>query len=254
MTKRIAIVTGVSRLKGIGRAICVELAKRDIDVFFTYWRAYDQQMPWKVEENEPDLIQKEIWGIGSKCEKLELDLSEAASINKLLSEVKKKLGSPQILINNATYSTETNIDNFSAKELDKHYHINLRATTLLTIKFIKEFEDKKGGRIVNLTSGQSLGQMPNEIAYAITKGAIETLTYTLSQEIASKGITINAVNPGPNDTGWMNENLKSTLRNQFPMNRLGVPNDTANLIGFLISEEAEWITGQIIHSEGGFKR
>ena len=96
--------------------------------------------------------------------------------------------------------------------------------------------------------------MPNEIAYAITKGAIETLTYTLSQKIASKGITINAVNPGPNDTGWMNEKMKTELLSQFPMNRIGKPKDTANLIGFLASKEAEWITGQIINSEGGFKR
>jgi 3-oxoacyl-[acyl-carrier protein] reductase len=122
------------------------------------------------------------------------------------------------------------------------------------MEFITRFSFKKGGRIVNLTSGQSLGPMPSEIAYAITKGAIETLTYTLSQEIAAKGITINAVNPGPNDTGWMDDQLKADLIKRFPMKRLGTPQDTANLIGFLASEEAEWITGQIIHSEGGFKR
>jgi len=254
MNKKIAIVTGVSRLAGIGRAICVELAKQKIDIFFTYWSEYDNQMPWQVRENEPDLIQEEIREIGSKCEKLELDLSKTNAVNILLKEVKKKLGNPQILINNATYSTATNIDSFSADELDKHYFINLRATTLLTIEFIKQFEYHKNGRIINLTSGQSLGQMPNEIAYAITKGAIDTLTYTLSQEIASKGMTINSVNPGPNDTGWMDDKLKETLKGQFPMKRLGKPKDTANLIAFLISENAEWITGQLIHSEGGFKR
>ena len=96
--------------------------------------------------------------------------------------------------------------------------------------------------------------MPNEIAYAITKSAIENLTYTLSSEIAVKGITINAVNPGPNDTGWMNKELKKELIKSFPMGRMGQPSDIANLIAYLISEEAEWITGQIIHSEGGFKR
>ena len=96
--------------------------------------------------------------------------------------------------------------------------------------------------------------MPGEIAYAITKGAIETLTYTLASEIASKGITINAVNPGPNDTGWMNRELEDQLLAQSPMGRVGRPTDTAKLIGFLASEEAEWITGQVIHSEGGFKR
>jgi len=254
MNKKIAIVTGVSRLKGIGREICCELAKREFDIFFTYWTEYDNQMPWKVNENEPVLIQEEIRELGVKCERLELDLSKENAIEILFSEAKNRLGLPLVLVNNATYSTQTTIDNLTASELNKHYEVNLKATTLLTIEFVKQFGFSKNGRIINLSSGQSLGQMPNEIAYAITKGAIETLTCTLSQEIASKGITINSVNPGPNDTGWMDKKMKSELLNQFPMGRIGTPKDTAKLIGFLTSEDAEWITGQIIHSEGGFKR
>lgn len=254
MIRKVALVTGVSRLKGIGRAICCELAKNGFDIFFTYWTDYDNQMAWKVNENEPDMIQQEIISLGVKCEKLELDLSTENAIEKIFSSIKDKMGKPLVLINNATYSTQTSIDSLTAKELDKHYEVNLKATTLLTLEFIKQFDFNKNGRIINLTSGQSLGQMPNEIAYAITKGAIETLTTTLSQEIASKGITINAVNPGPNDTGWMDEKMKKELLNQFPMHRIGKPKDTAKLIGFLASENAEWITGQIIHSEGGFKR
>ena len=241
-------------MKGIGRAICCELASRGFDIFFTYWLSYDKVMPWGVNENEPELIKKEILALGVKCEKLELDLSNKKGYKELFSSVKSKLGNPLILVNNATYSTETTIDNLTESELDKHYAINLKATTLLSIEFIKQFKFNKNGRIINITSGQSLGQMPNEIAYAITKGAIETLTYTLSQKIASMGITINAVNPGPNDTGWMNEELRNELMNQFPMKRIGKPEDTAKLIGFLASEDAGWITGQIIHSEGGFKR
>ncbi|MGB0931921.1 MAG: SDR family oxidoreductase, partial [Chitinophagales bacterium] len=205
-------------------------------------------------EDEPEIILKEILDIGVRCKKLELDLSSENAYEKLFSTAKSKLGDPIILVNNATYSTQTTIDNLTASELDKHYAINLKATTLLTLEFIKQFKFDKNGRIINLTSGQSLGQMPNEIAYAITKGAIETLTYTLSQEIAQKGITINAINPGPNDTGWMNKELKNELLNRFPMKRIGEPKDTAKLIGFLASEDSEWITGQIIHSEGGFKR
>lgn len=254
MNRRIAIVTGVSRLNGIGRAICNELAKRNTDIFFTYWKEYDNQMPWKAEANEPELIQQEIRSSGVNCKKIELDLSVEDSTYRLFNEVENKLGNPSILINNATYSTQTNIDNFSAKELDRHYEINLKATTLLIIEFIRRFKEEKNGRIINLTSGQSLGQMSNEIAYAITKGAIETLTYTLSQKIASKGITINAVNPGPNDTGWMDEKLRKELIKKFPMKRIGTPKDASKLVGFLASEEAEWITGQIIHSEGGFIR
>ncbi|MCL4105754.1 UNVERIFIED_CONTAM: hypothetical protein GTU68_028631 [Idotea baltica] len=185
---------------------------------------------------------------------MQLDLSCEKSYDVLMETVKNKLGNPLILVNNATYSTETTIENLTGSELDKHYAVNLKATTLLTLQFIKRFAYEKNGRIINLSSGQSLGQMPDEIAYAITKGAVETLTYTLSQEIASKGITINAVNPGPNDTGWIDGELRKKFMKKFPMKRIGQPEDTAKLIGFLVSEDAEWITGQIIHSEGGFKR
>ena len=157
-------------------------------------------------------------------------------------------------MNNATYSTQTDIDNFSATELDKHYDINLKATSLLTIEFIKRFTLQQGGRIINLTSGQSLGEMCNEIAYAVTKGAVETLTKTISQKIAAKGITINAVNPGPTDTGWMDENVTALMLEKSPMGRIGTPKDASRIVAFLASDEAEWITGQIIHSEGGFRR
>ena len=211
-------------------------------------------MPWKVNDNEPELIQHEILDFGVKYEKLELDISSENATEILFNEVKNKLGSPLVLVNNVIYSTQTTIDNLTGKELDKHYDVNLKATTLLTIEFIKQFDYNENGRIINLSSGQSLGQIPNEMAYAITKGAVETLTYTLFQEIASKGVTINAVNPGPNGTGWMDKEIKKELLSQFPMNRIRIPKDTAKLIGFLVSGDTEWITGQIINSEGGFKR
>ena len=106
MNNKIAIVTGVSRLKGIGRAICCELAKGGFDIFFTYWTEYDKQMPWKIDANEPELIQQEIRNLGVKCEKLELDLSVENAFQVLFKKVKNQLGSPLVLVNNATYSTQ----------------------------------------------------------------------------------------------------------------------------------------------------
>lgn len=254
MNKQIAIVTGTSRLKGIGRAICLELAKNGIDIFFTYWTDYDKQMPWKTDNNEPDVIQKEIKEFGVRCEKTELNFLEESSVGKLFNEVESKLGSPTILVNNAAYCIPTSIDTITSEELDKHYFVNLKAPALLIAEFIKRFKGNGNGRIVNLTSGQSLSPMNSEIAYAITKGAIETLTQTLSQEIAKKGITINAVNPGPTDTGWLDEKQTEVIKARFPMGRIGRPDDVAKLIAFLVREKAEWITGQVIHSEGGFIR
>jgi len=251
---KIAIITGVSRLKGIGHAIAIELAEKGTDIFFTYWTEYDNQMAWKVGEDEPKIIKEKVEALGVNCASMELDLTGEHAVEALLGVVEKRMGAPSILINNATYSTMTGIADFSGKELDKHYHLNVRATTLLTIEFIRRFQYKEGGRIINMTSGQSLGEMNNEIAYAMTKGAIETLTRTISQEIAAKGIAINAVNPGPTDTGWIDEDLQKDLLERFPMGRLGMPKDAAKLIGFLCSEEGQWITGQVMHSEGGFIR
>lgn len=254
MDKKVAVITGVSRLKGIGKAIALELAKQGCSIFFTYWQPYDKQMPWGIENNEPDLIQEEIRRLGVPCEKLELDLSDKDSALTLFEGVEQKLGTPSILVNNATYSTQTDISTITAEELDNHYAVNVKATTLLCGEFIRRFSYSQGGRIINISSGQSLSAMSGEIAYAMTKGAVEILTKTISHEIAAKGITINAVNPGLTDSGWMGEGEKDIFRDRFPMGRFGQPEDAAKMVAFLASEDAEWITGQVIHSEGGFIR
>ena len=259
MDNRIALVTGVSRVKGIGKAICVELAKQGIDVFFTYWQPYDKTMLWGAEDNEPEIIQKEISALGVRCASLEIDLMNEQNIPLLFQTVEKTLGSASILVNNATYSTMTNIESISSQELDKHYLVNLKAPILLTRKFIEQFKSNTSGRIINITSGQSLSAMSGELAYAVTKGAIETFTRTMQHVLAYKNITINAINPGLTDSGWLesgmiDEKQIDIFRKRFPKGRLGLPSDAAKLVGFLVNENADWITGQIIHSEGGFIR
>lgn len=251
---KIAIVTGVSRLKGIGAAICKELAEAGYHIFFTYWRQYDETMPWSVGADEPLKLKEALRHLGVKVECMELDLTQADAPNQLLDQVAVKLGNPDILINNAAYSTNNDFSSITSEDLDKHYLVNIRATTLLSSIFAQRFEKNSGGRIVNITSGQFKGPMPGELAYATTKGAIDALTITLSAEVAPLGITVNAINPGPTDTGWMTDQIKEDLLPMFPFGRIGVPSDVAKTIKFLVSDEADWITGQIIHSEGGFKR
>lgn len=94
--------------------------------------------------------------------------------------------------------------------------------------------------------------MPGKLPYVATKGAIEAFTVTLAAELAPRGITVNAVDPGPTDTGWMTEELRRELSQHAPMGRVGEPEDVARLIRFLASEDAGWVTGQVIHSRGGF--
>ena len=250
----IAIITGVSRLKGIGAAICKELAEAGYHIFFTYWTEYDLKMPWSIDLDEPIKLKEALIKKGVKVSCMELDLTQYDAPEQLINRVSEQLGYPDILINNAAYSTNNDFSTLTAEELDKHYMVNVRATTLLSSKFAQKFDKKSGGRIVNITSGQSQGPMPGELAYATTKGAVDALTITLSAEIAHLGITVNAINPGPTDTGWMTEKIKSDLKPMFPFGRMGEPRDVAKTIKFLVSDEADWITGQIIHSEGGFKR
>ncbi|PGZ98630.1 3-ketoacyl-ACP reductase [Bacillus pseudomycoides] len=250
--EKIAIVTGATRLHGIGAAVCKELAQRGIDIFFTYWSYYDKEMPWGMKRDEPFILKEEIESFGVRCDMTEINLAQSYAPNRLLYMVSERLGEPTILVNNATYSVNTNYESIDVEKLDSHYTVNVRAPILLSSLFIKHFTKENGGRIINLTSGQSLGPMPDELAYAVTKGAIETFTDSVAPAAAKKGITVNAVNPGPTNTGWMNEEMKQYLATRFPTGRVGEPKDAAQLIAFLVSEEAAWVTGQIIHSTGGF--
>ncbi|WP_249872869.1 SDR family oxidoreductase [Oceanobacillus saliphilus] len=244
---KIAIITGVSNQRGIGAAVCRKLASQGIDIFFTYWNSDSE---W------PDIFQSEVLEMGVRCEGIEIDLSKIDSYLFLLDEVSKRLGFPSILINSAAHSVDSDYMDLDAKTLDEHYDVNVRATCLLSVEFARRFQ-KKGsiwGRIINLTSGQELGAMPGNLAYVATKGAISSFTLSLSAELAPLGVTVNAVNPGPTDSNWMTEDIRKHLLPKFLMGRIGQPEDAARIIAFLASEDANWITGQIIHSEGGFYR
>ncbi|WP_134683094.1 SDR family oxidoreductase [Brevibacillus migulae] len=254
MLGKIAIITGATRQNGIGAAICRALAEAGCDVFFTYWPTYDATMPWGVRSEDALQLAESINASGVRCIGLELDLSAPGAPQRLLEEVSAQMGEPSILVNNAAYSTTTTYADITEEEIDKHYWVNTRAPIMLSSLFAQRFNGKKGGRIITITSGQNLGPMPGEIAYVATKGALAALTATLAAEVAEKGITVNCVNPGPTDTGWMSAELKEELLPKFPFGRIGSPEDVARLVRFLASEEAAWITGQLIHSEGGFLR
>ena len=249
-----AVVTGASRRRGIGTAICRALAAQGADVFFTHWAPFDRTQPVGDEPEFPVKLQDELRGMGVRAEGMEMDLALPDSPARLLDAVTERLGPPSILVNNAAYSSGDGFERLDAETLDAHYAVNLRATALLSVGFARRYPGGAGGRIINFTSGQSLGPMPEELAYGATKGAIEAFTVTLAAEVGHKGITVNAVDPGPTDTGWMTERLKTELAARFPAGKVGEPEDAARLVAFLASDEAAWITGQIIHSEGGFFR
>ncbi|MBY0502907.1 MAG: SDR family oxidoreductase [Bryobacteraceae bacterium] len=248
--KRVALVTGVTRKKGIGAAIAFALARADVDVGVSYWRPYDRTMPWGVRDAEPEEIVNGLREIGVRSHGFEIDLSEPGGPQVLFRRAREQFGQIDILVNNAAYSTESSVDGLNAETLDRHYAVNLRAVMLLCAEFVRTFQPG-AGRIISLTSGQGLGPLPNELAYAATKGGIEAFTQSLSAAVAHRGITVNAVDPGPTDTGWMTREVQESLIHNAPMGRLGMPEDAAKVITFLASEEAQWVTGQIIRSRGG---
>lgn len=244
----IAIVTGVSHDQGIGTAICRKLAKEGADIFFTHWGSKNN---WAVHFQDEIIKENRV-----RCGNCEIDLSQPNAPFKVLDRVTHQMGTPTILVNNAAHSTRDGYMKLDAKTLDDHYAVNMRAPFLLSVEFARRFKQQKKtmGRIINLTSGQALGPMTNELAYVATKGAISAFTLSLSAELAPVGITVNAINPGPTDTGWMTAEIKKHLTPKFLLGRIGLPEDAARIVSFIASEEAQWITGQIINSEGGFLR
>jgi 3-oxoacyl-[acyl-carrier protein] reductase len=251
LSGKVALVTGVSRHMGIGAAIAHSLAASGANVFTTYYRPYDKLMPWGSNSHEAEEIIESLKLQGVKAAGVEVNLAESEMPKKLFDQIEGSFGQVDILINNAAHDQQADIYSLSSELLDTHYTVNIRGTTLLCSEFANRHDGRPGGRIINLTSGQSLAPMPKNLPYAISKGAIEALTLSLSASLASKNITVNAVDPGATDTGWMSDEIRSEIKDKAPFGRLGTPADAAHIILFLASLQGQWITGQIIHSRGG---
>jgi 3-oxoacyl-[acyl-carrier protein] reductase len=247
-----AIVTGASRNRGIGAAVCRSLADAGANIFFTAWRPYDSAAPHVEEIDFPDLLQ-ELEQCGVQAESMEIDLSRPTAPAKLMNEVSRRFEMAHILINNACHSIGDNFRSINADNLDQHYAVNVRGPILLSAEFVRRYSARGARRIISMTSGQSAGPMPGELSYAATKGSIEAFTLTFAAEIAHLGITVNAVDPGPVNTGWMSDSDRRNLIDRFPFGRVGEPEDAAKVIRFLASSEADWITGEIIRARGGFR-
>jgi 3-oxoacyl-[acyl-carrier protein] reductase len=230
----VALVTGADNPRGIGRACVQALAAAGFEVACSV-------MPHGEGPREAALA-------------VAADLADPGAPVALLDAVAGALGPVTALVNNAAVSERDGFERLDAATLDRHHAVNVRATALLSCEVARRLDGRTPGRIVSLTSGQSLGPMPGELAYTATKGAVEAFTRQLAAEVAHLGITVNAVDPGPTDTGWMDDALRAELAARFPAGRVGEPADAARLVAWLCSPEAAWVTGQVIHSEGGFRR
>jgi 3-oxoacyl-[acyl-carrier protein] reductase len=183
---------------------------------------------------------------------VEADFAEPAAPATVVDAARQAFGSLDILVVNHARSGHGRLGELTAEALDAFLHENVRASLLLVQAFAAQHDDaREGGRVVLLTSGQHLAPMSREVAYAVSKGALQQATLTLADELADRGITVNAVNPGPTETGWIED---ADSARAMPFGRWGEPDDAARLIAWLCSDDARWITGQTINSEGGFRR
>ena len=255
LTGRVALVTGVSRRVGIGYALAKRLLDDGASVFVQSWSEHDREQPWAPGEDESAIVLAELLNISSEVAGAEVDLADPMAPSDLVAKVIDRFGALDILVCNHARSSDEDLMHVTAHELDMSFAVNTRATILLTQAFARlRTSGRKGGRVILFTSGQHLGAMPGELGYVASKGAVHQITATLADEVATFGITVNTINPGPTDTGWASpEELKETLA-RFRLGRWGEPDDAARLVAWLVSDEAAWITGQIFNSEGGFRR
>lgn len=252
---RVAVITGASRRIGIGAAIARAFAARGADLFLTYFRPYDAEMPWGSAPDDVDHVVGELRALGARVAHGEFDLAQPEVAPRIFDAAEAALGPVQILVNNATVSFMGAVDTLTAADMDRHYAVNVRGMALLSAELVRRFAGDNGGRtsgrIINLTSGQGVGPMPDEIAYATTKGAVEAFTTSAAPTALRHGITMNAIDPGITDTGWISAEQRAAWNASSPAGRVGQPEDAARLAAFLASDEAAWITGQVIHSRGG---
>jgi 3-oxoacyl-[acyl-carrier protein] reductase len=245
---RVALVTGVSRAVGIGASVAVRLHDLGATVVATGWSPHDAEMPWGEQP------------LGSlPFEVGRHDLDDPTAAGALIDEVVELHGRVDIVAAVHARSSHESLDAVSADELDRCWAVNVRSVVLLAQRFSQRHvstpsSDPPIGRMLWFTSGQHLGPMDGEIAYAVSKGALHQMTRSIDHALSRAGIVANCINPGPVDTGYVDGEAHTAVAGMFPDGRWGTPGDIADVVGFLASDEGAWIRGQVLDVEGGFRR
>ncbi|MDA2385974.1 SDR family oxidoreductase [Bacillus cereus] len=246
---KIALVTGASR--GIGRSIALHLAQAGALVVVHYSKRKEEA------ESVVDKIKQD----GGSAFAISADLSTFNSINKLYSmmdqSLQKYTGDTtfDILVNNAGIGQILTLEESTEESFDEVMNINVKAPFFIIQKALPRLKD--GGRIINISSFVTRVASPSVFAYSISKGAINTLTHTLAQQLGARGITVNAILPGIINTEMNAETLGNRDGQKYAadlstFNRWGEPNDIADIVGFLSSSDSRWITGELIDASGGY--
>ena len=245
-----ALVTGASRRKGIGAAIALALSRDAWNVAITFWRPYDERMPWGSNPADVRWLGEQLEARGAKTVAIEADLGLVETPTHIFDEAERALGPVTALVLAHAESVNSDIVGTTVESFDRHFAVNARASWLRVREFGRRFRTTRGrGRIIALTSDDVAGNLP----YGASKGALDRIVLAAAREFRGLGIVANVVNPGPTVTGWMNAQQIENFSRQTPGGRVGLPEDCANLVCFLCSAEGGWINGQLLYSNGGLR-
>lgn len=239
---KVAVVTGAS--KGIGAAIAERLASEGAAVAVNYASG----------KAEAETLVGRIQAQGGKAVAVGADLRKESGIVELFERTASELGPVDILVNNAGVYEFSPIDQITADHVDKHYGLNVKTLLLATREAVKAFGDR-GGRIINISSVVGQTPVPGATVYSSTKGAVDTITRGLAQELSSRKILVNAIAPGLIETEGAAtlpnfEEFKGAI-GRTGLGRVGRPGDIASVAAFLASDDSGWVTGQILAADGG---